>query len=145
MVGLQTTPEFRWDVLLSHNSRDKPKVRPLAEALRDAGLRVWFDEWNIGPGDDIFAAVEHGLQHTRVLVLCMTPAAFGSDWVQLERGTALFRDPMNRQRRFIPALLEDCSVPDVLRRYLYVDLRDPAGPGLARLQAALAAPPVGAP
>ena len=139
---MQTTPEFRWDVLLSHNSRDKPKVRPIAEALRDGGLRVWFDEWSIGPGDDIFAAIEDGLQRTRVLVLCMTPAAFGSDWVQLERGTALFRDPMNRRRRFIPVLLEECTVPDVLRRHLYIDLRDPANHGLARLQAALAPPPV---
>ena len=28
-------------------------VRELAERLRTAGLRVWFDEWNIRPGDHI--------------------------------------------------------------------------------------------
>ena len=113
MVGLQTTPEFRWDVLLSHNSRDKPKVRPIAEALRAAGLRVWFDEWNIGPGDDIFAAVEEGLQHTRVLVLCMTPAAFGSDWVQLERGTALFRDHRPARDAADAAAAAACCAPSI--------------------------------
>jgi molybdate-binding protein len=29
-----------FDVFLSHNSKDKPAVRQIAEALRDRGLRV---------------------------------------------------------------------------------------------------------
>jgi TIR domain len=45
---------FLWDVFLSHSSRDKPRVRRLAESLRGAGLQVWLDEWVIQPGDDIF-------------------------------------------------------------------------------------------
>ena len=31
---------FSYDIFLSHNSQDKPRVRALAERLRDAGLRV---------------------------------------------------------------------------------------------------------
>jgi hypothetical protein len=46
---------FTYDVFLSHNSKDKPRVRKLAEDLRDAGLRVWFDEWVLKPGDDIYS------------------------------------------------------------------------------------------
>ena len=34
---------FSYDVFLSHNAKDKPRVRRLAE------LRVWFDEWIIKP------------------------------------------------------------------------------------------------
>lgn len=47
------TETFVDDVFLSHNSADKSSVRKLAERLRQAGLRVWFDEWIIRPGDDI--------------------------------------------------------------------------------------------
>ena len=36
----------------------------------------------------------------------------------------LFRDPTNAGRRFIPLLLADCDLPDTLRRYKYVDLRE---------------------
>ena len=108
---------FTYDVFLSHNTRDKPRVRKLAERLRDAGLRVWFDEWVIEPGDDIYLAIERGLEAARVQVLCLSPAALGSDWVTLERNTALFRDPTNAGRRFIPLLLADCELPDTLRRY----------------------------
>ena len=114
---------FTYDVFLSHNSKDKPRVRKLAEELRAAGLRVWFDEWVIKPGDDIYLAIERGLEAARAQVLCLSPAALGSDWVALERSTVLFRDPTNAGRRFIPLLLADCELPDALRRYKYVDYR----------------------
>jgi hypothetical protein len=42
---------FSYDVFLSHNAKDKPRVRRLAERLRQARLRIWFDEWIIKPGD----------------------------------------------------------------------------------------------
>ena len=41
---------FSYDVFLSHNAKDKPRVRRLAGRLQQAGVRVWFDEWNIRPG-----------------------------------------------------------------------------------------------
>ena len=31
--------------------------------------------------------IEEGLERSRVLVLCMSANAFGSDWAQLESGT----------------------------------------------------------
>jgi hypothetical protein len=89
------TNPFSFDVFLSHNTKDKPRVRRLAERLRAAAVHVWLDEWIIKPGDDIYLAVERGLQAARVQVLCMSPDALGSDWVGLERSTVLFRDPRN--------------------------------------------------
>src|SRR5262245_56271988 len=99
---------FAYDVFLSHNSKDKPRVRRLADRLRGAGLRV---------------SIEDGLEAARVQVLCLSQAALGSDWVTLERSTVLFRDPTNAGRRFIPLLLGDCTLPESLRRYKYVDFR----------------------
>ena len=78
---------FHYDVFLSHSSKDKLVVRGVAERLRKDGLRVWFDEWEIRPGDSIPAKIEDGLERSRVLVLCMSAHAFGSDWAQLEAGT----------------------------------------------------------
>ena len=115
--------EFIFDVFLSHNSRDKPRVKKLAERLRDDGVRVWYDEWEIQSGDIIFQKIESGLESTRSLVLVMSPHAFGSDWVSMERTTVMHRDPMNKERRFIPLLLEACDIPDTIRRYRYVDWR----------------------
>src|SRR4051812_1733168 len=117
------SPDFAYDVFLSHNSVDKPLVRRLAEKLKASGLRVWFDDWVIRPGDDIYLSIERGLEAARVQVLCLSQAALGSEWVKLERSTVLFRDPANSGRRFIPLLLEGCRLPDTLRRYKYLDFR----------------------
>ncbi len=120
---LDAQMNYIYDVFLSHNSLDKPAVRKIAEQLRNDGLRVWFDEWILQPGDDIHLKIEEGLESSRTLVLVMSPNALASEWTMLERNTVLFRDPSNRERRFIPLLLADCKMPDTLRRYLYIDFR----------------------
>ncbi len=112
---------FAFDVFLSHSAKDKAVVRGLAERLRRDGLRVWFDEWVLRPGDNIPAKIEEGLEHSRVLVLCMSAQAFGSDWTQLEAGTFRFRDPLNRERRFIPLRLDEEPIRGSLAQFLYVD------------------------
>ncbi len=85
---------FLYDVFLSHNAQDKPRVRRLAERLKQAGLRVWFDEWNVRSGDIIALKVDEGLEQSRVLLLCISPNALASGWVALERSTALATPPM---------------------------------------------------
>ena len=54
---------------------------------------------HLNPGDDIYLAVERGLEAARTLVLCLTPAALGTGWVGLECSTVLFRDPSNAGRQ----------------------------------------------
>jgi len=44
---------------------------PSPNGWRADGLRVWFDEWMLKAGDNIPAKIEEGLEHSRVLVLCM--------------------------------------------------------------------------
>ena len=114
---------FPFDVFVSHHAKDKPRVRRLAERLKQVGLRVWFDEWNVRSGDIIALKVDEGLEQSRVLLLCLSPHALASGWVALERSTAIHRDPANEGRRFIPLLLADCDLPDTLRRYKYPAVR----------------------
>jgi small GTP-binding protein len=130
------TKKFDYDVFLSHSSKDKPVVRALAERLKNDGLRVWLDEWIIKPGDMIGLSIEKGLEQSRTLVLFMSANAFPSEWVTLERHTALFRDPTNQDRRFIPLRLDDAPIGDTLRQFAYVDWRQPSDEAYARLLAA---------
>jgi TIR domain len=124
-----STPAFPYDVFLSHSAKDKEVVRPLAERLWQDGLKVWpvpperpceggFDVWVLKAGDSIPAKIEEGLEHSRALacpavassrsrMLCMSANEVGSDWAQLEAGTFRFRDPLNKDRRFIPLRLEE--------------------------------------
>jgi small GTP-binding protein len=114
---------FAYDVFLSYSAQDKVVVAELAERLRVDGLRVWFDKWQLRPGDNIPAKIEEGLEQSRVLVLCMSANAFGSDWARLESYTFRFRDPLNQERRFIPLRLDDAAVPGSLAPRLAIDWR----------------------
>ena len=113
--------KFEYDVFLRHCSADKPTVRELAEHLKADGLRVWLDEWAIQPGDSIALAIERGLESSRTLVLAVSENAFDSEWVTLERHTALFRDPTNVERRFIPIRLDNCELPESLKQFAYIE------------------------
>ena len=110
--------EFEYDAFLSHSSQDKEVVRDVAERLRKDGLKVWFDEWALKPGDSIPAKIEAGLDHSRVLVLCMSANAFGSDWTRMESHTFRFNDPLNKERRFIPLRLDDAPIKGLLAQFL---------------------------
>jgi hypothetical protein len=43
--------EFKYDVSLSHSSKDNLILRKPAERLKKDGLKVWFDDWEIRLGD----------------------------------------------------------------------------------------------
>ncbi|MEM7010366.1 MAG: TIR domain-containing protein, partial [Verrucomicrobiota bacterium] len=121
------TVNFRWDVFLSHSSKDKAIVRDIAERLRADGLRVWFDEWEIGVGETIGHKIEEGLEHSRLMVFCMSENAFGSDWAELETQTALFADPLNKKQRFAPVRLDGVEPKGTHRIRKYLDWNDGAG------------------
>jgi hypothetical protein len=113
------------DVFLSYSKHDELVVRDLARRLRDRGLRVWFDGWEMSPGDAIPSRIEAGLEGSAVLVLCISEHSLGSDWATLESQTFRFRDPLNRERRFIPLRLDDAPLKGSLAQFLYIDWRNP--------------------
>lgn len=131
---------FTYDVFISHNSEDKPVVRELARRLKTDGLRIWFDEWEIKPGDMIALKIEQGLKQSRILILVMSANAFASDWVTLERQTALFRDPTNANRRFIPLRIDNAEIKDTLKQFAYIDWRQRSSEQYAKLLAACRQP-----
>jgi hypothetical protein len=112
---------FTHDVFLNHSAKDKAVVRPLAGRLRQNGLKVWFDEWVLKPGDNIPAKIEEGLEKTRVLVLCMSAHAFGSEWAQLGAGTFRFRDLLIRDRHLVPLQLDSTPIQGSLEQFLHID------------------------
>jgi hypothetical protein len=111
---------FDYDVFVSYSSQDKDAVRDVAERLKNDGLKVWFDEWIIKPGDSIPAKIEDGLENSRILLLCMSEHAFGSEWTQLESYTFRFRDQLNNERRFIPLRLDDTPAKGSLAQFAYI-------------------------
>jgi hypothetical protein len=94
--------EIMWDVFISFASEDRIEVAtPLAIALRDCGLKVWFDDFELKPGDSIREAIDRGLAHSRIGIVVLSRAFFEKKWTQLELG-ALINFKVNRGNRIVP-------------------------------------------
>ena len=64
--------DFEYDMFLSDAHTDQANVRWLAQKLREAGLRLRLSRWVIRPGNDIYLAVEQGLE--QIARSCLTCA-----------------------------------------------------------------------
>ena len=74
-----------WDVFISHASEDKePFAKPLALALQEKGLRVWFDTFTLSLGDSLRRSIDRGLAQARYGIVVLSQAFFQKHWPQLE-------------------------------------------------------------
>ena len=68
-VAANERPKF----FLSYASQNKESLAlPLAMALQEKGVRIWFDEYEIKPGDSIRATIELGLKSCERCILLLT-------------------------------------------------------------------------
>jgi len=82
-----------WDVFISHASEDKESfVRPLANALEAAGLRVWFDATALTVGDSLRTKIDEGLSHSRYGIVVLSPNFFVKRWPQNELDGLISRE-----------------------------------------------------
>ena len=91
-----------------------------ADQLKSDEVRVRFEDWEIKLGDSIPAKFEEGLEHSRVLVLCLSAQALAADpgASGLESHTFRFTDPLNHDGRFIPLRLDDAPIKGSLAQFL---------------------------
>ena len=84
-AGQADASEREYDVFISHASEDKDKVvRPLAHALQDDGLTVWYDEFELRLGDSLRRKIDGGLARSRFGVVVLSRAFFGKGWTNYE-------------------------------------------------------------
>lgn len=95
-----------FDVFLSHNSKDKPAVRELGEALKARGLKVWIDESSLLPGSRWIPALEKAIKTVKVMAVLVGKSGFGP-WEQTEYEGAL----RERVRRKLLASLTRLALP----------------------------------
>jgi hypothetical protein len=74
-----------FDVFISHASEDKDDVvRPLARALRDRGLDVWYDEFTLKIGDSLRRKIDSGIARSRFGIVVLSPPFLAKGWPQYE-------------------------------------------------------------
>lgn len=96
------TTSFTPQLFISHASEDKDIfVRPLAHALKAKGLKVWYDEFSLKPGDSLRRSIDHGLRECSTGVVVLSPSFFAKEWPQRELD-ALYTAEVSGRSKIIP-------------------------------------------
>jgi hypothetical protein len=83
----------QWDVFISHVFEDKESfVRPLAEALRQLGVSVWYDEFSLHVGDSLSRGIDLGIGGSKFGVVVISTAFIGKNWPEHELRGLVNRD-----------------------------------------------------
>lgn len=118
-------------VFLSHNSKDKPDVKRLGEALKIRNLTVWLDEWELRPGLSWQDALEDIISNCKSAAVCVGDNGIGP-WEDPEMKALLRRFVAEKKTGnilpIIPVLLpgapDDVKLPLFLEGFTWVDLRE---------------------
>jgi hypothetical protein len=83
----------KWDVFISHAFEDKESfVRPLAEALRQLGVSVWYDEFSLQIGDSLSRGIDYGIGGSKFGVVVISRAFVTKNWPAHELRGLVNRD-----------------------------------------------------
>lgn len=106
--------DVRYDAFISHATEDKNDlVRPLAQALGEAGFKVWFDELELTVGDSLRRSIDQGLSASRFGIVVLSPSFFAKNWTQYELDGLVARE-MEGVKTILP-LWHKVSKNEVLR------------------------------
>jgi predicted RNA-binding Zn-ribbon protein involved in translation (DUF1610 family) len=105
------------NAFVSHNKADEESARLLAIALVERGVSVWFDEWEIQPGDSIAGGIETGLATANAFVLLWSVNAAKSKWVGTELRAFLHRRVADDGLKIIPIMMDGTSLPVLVADY----------------------------
>ena len=118
--------EGKYDVFLSHNSKDKAAVEEIARRLKSVGIRPWLDKWDLVPGETVMEALEKAIKTIKCGVLFFGPADVGR-WHIMEIRSYV-ESKAGKEARFIsvipPGVEDKPELPPFVAQALWLDMRD---------------------
>jgi len=119
-------------VFFSYSRKDTAFALTLAQDVRSAGADIWIDQLDIRAGDLWDVEIEKALVNASCVLVILSPFSVASDNVQDEIAFAL-----DAEKTIIPVILEPCTIPFRLRRWMHIDFSKNYEEGLEHLMAAL--------
>lgn len=88
-----------YDVFISHATEDKDEIaRPLAKALRDKNLKVWYDEFELKIGDSLRQKIDKGVANSKFSIVVLSKSFFEKKWTNYELDGIVSKYLMGEQR-----------------------------------------------
>lgn len=94
--------DAEFDVFISHASEDKESfVEYLVQALKDKGIKVWYDSLNIEWGDSLRTQIDNGLKRSTFGIVVLSERYIEKGWTQYEL-EGLFNIEMTEGKTILP-------------------------------------------
>jgi YVTN family beta-propeller protein len=118
------------NLFLCHSSRDKSSVRSFYRRLKRDGFDPWIDEEKLLPGQDWEHEIRRAVGSADLVIVCLSAQSVSRDgYIHKEIKLAL--DVADEKPEgtvyLIPAKLEECEIPERLRRWQWVNLFEETG------------------
>jgi Leucine-rich repeat (LRR) protein len=135
ILGLyfKSKPSFskrRLQVFLCHSSEDKLQVRRIYKKLQGDSIDAWLDEENLLPGQDWEYEISKAVANSDAIIICLSNNSVSKEgFVQKEIRFALDKAEEKPEGTIfiIPAMLEECKVPQRLSKRHWVKLFEKNG------------------
>jgi hypothetical protein len=129
-------------VFVSYARTDAELALAIGRELRDAGINVWLDTWELRPGESWAATIEKQIRGISAMVVLIGRDSAKSPHLTSELALASIAQRENPSLRIFPVLVrEDADVPLLLRDVQYVDASRNPQEAWAELVKALRADP----
>jgi hypothetical protein len=129
-TGERSHTEENLRVFLCYSSDDKLSVRDIYYWLRTEGVKPWFDDEDLLPGQEWRDEISRVVRDVDVVLVCLSQSSLDkSGFVQKELKQALdIADEQPAGSIFvIPVRLEECNIPDRLKSRHWVNLFEESG------------------
>ena len=94
---------MKYDVFICHASEDKESfVEPLANALKKAGIKVWYDRFEFKLGDSLRSKIDEGLANSRYGVVILSSFFFNKEWPKTELDALVSRQNEDGKKVILP-------------------------------------------
>src|SRR5215213_5821597 len=116
----------KYDIFISYSSKDKRFVEKFAHELELKGISVWFDHWEMKPGDRLRDRIQDGINNSRYFLVVLSGNSVGASWVKHELDAAMMRELSENNVVVLPLLygkIEDTNIPQDLKGKHYLDVR----------------------
>ena len=125
---------------MSHASEDKERfVLEFARRLRERGIDIWLDRWEMYPGDSLVDKIfSEGIKRAAAIIIVLSQYSVNKPWVKEELDAAVVKR-INSGCKLIPVVLDNCEISEVLQATVWEKIAnlDNYGASLDRVVAAV--------
>lgn len=121
--GVDFSQRAQEKLFISYSSQDKAYVEKIVEGLKEKGCDIWVDYNELLPGDSLVGVIQQEISNSSFFMPVLSETSVNSEWCKRELFQAINEEIHRKEVFVVPAVIDDCKVPEFILDKVYADLR----------------------